>query len=475
LVLAALTGCATIDPYAVDPVAAHLQRDDAIGYCARLFADIDRRVDRLGVRDAEAPRIAGFPYLRVDRFDSALAASADDPARRQAWLRRLAELDDEGRTAELANAALPADDLARCRVLLLDEDASRYADLRARAQVPDDYSTAMRVLGLYELTRFAFADGINRWHAETRAVFARPIGQLPVRGRLERFALPGEPPPVALPVPADALGIPVLSRFDRMALLQRNAPVLEVDVAGAYDRPGTMELDGDGVATVDPAAAVASTRVTHAIIDGQPVIQLVYTFWFTERPPRHAFDLLSGRLDGLIWRVTLGRDGTPLVYDTIHPCGCYHLFFPTGQVVARPPLDSLDEGLFAPQAISAPRPGETIVLRIESGTHYLQRVSVEKRGGAALRYGLDDERHLASLPRAGGGTRSAYGSDGLIEGSERGERFTFWPTGVVSAGQMRQWGHHATAFVGRRHFDDPLLLDSYFTLRAPGTAVRTSP
>jgi hypothetical protein len=36
--------------------------------------------------------------------------------------------------------------------------------------------------------------------------------------------------------------------------------------------------------------------------------------------------------------------------------------------------------------------------------------------------------------------------------------------GIASAGAMRQWGHHATAFVGRRHFDDPNLLDERFVL-----------
>ena len=44
----------------------------------------------------------------------------------------------------------------------------------------------------------------------------------------------------------------------------------------------------------------------------------------------------------------------------------------------------------------------------------------------------------------------------------------FWPMGITSAGQMRQWGRHATAFVGRRHFDDARLLDQYFELRAKG-------
>jgi hypothetical protein len=109
--------------------------------------------------------------------------------------------------------------------------------------------------------------------------------------------------------------------------------------------------------------------------------------------------------------------------------------------------------------------GEAVVVRIESGTHYIQRVWTERIGGEPHRYQLDDERRLGMLPRPGGGTRSAYRSDGLIAGSERSERLFFWPMGIESAGQMRQWGHHATAFVGRRHFDDPLLVDSYFALR----------
>ena len=279
---------------------------------------------------------------------------------------------------------------------------------------------------------------------------------------------------MVLPVPTDALGIPELSRFDRMALLRRHAPVLEVDVAGEYDRPGTMALDAQDRPTVDTEPGAAYVRVTQTLLQGRPHLQLVYTFWFTERPSRGDLDTLSGHIDGLIWRVTLASDGIPLVYDSIHPCGCYHLFFPTEYVDARPLQDTLDEGMFSPQAVRAPGPDETVVLRIESRTHYIQHVSVERRGSSAMVYGIEDERNLGTLPRAAGGTRSAYGSDGLVRGSERGERFFFWPMGIQSAGQMRQWGRHATAFVGRRHFDDPLLFDSYFVLRTV-TATQKSP
>ncbi len=58
--------------------------------------------------------------------------------------------------------------------------------------------------------------------------------------------------------------------------------------------------------------------------------------------------------------------------------------------------------------------------------------------------------------------RSIYGADGLIDQSKRLERFLLWPSGIKSPGTMRGWGHHATAFVGKRHFDDPFLLEEAF-------------
>lgn len=80
-----------------------------------------------------------------------------------------------------------------------------------------------------------------------------------------------------------------------------------------------------------------------------------------------------------------------------------------------------------------------------------------------MRSGPTDE--LRSLLRPGGGSASIFEpGDGLVAGTERPERFLFWPMGIASAGAMRQWGHHATAFVGRRHFDDADLLEKRFVL-----------
>jgi hypothetical protein len=104
------------------------------------------------------------------------------------------------------------------------------------------------------------------------------------------------------------------------------------------------------------------------------------------------------------------------------------------------------------------------LVRLAPGTHYIEQVGLVKGSDSLARYGFRAYDELRSLQRLDGGRRSAFGPDGLIAGSERAERFLFWPMGIASAGAMRQWGRHATAFVGRRHFDDADLMERRFEL-----------
>lgn len=103
------------------------------------------------------------------------------------------------------------------------------------------------------------------------------------------------------------------------------------------------------------------------------------------------------------------------------------------------------------------------MLSIASATHYIERVRLE-RAASLVRYAFRPYDELRSLSRAGGVHASLFGPDGIVPGTQRGERFFFWPMGIASAGAMRQWGRHATAFVGRRHFDDAQLLERRFEL-----------
>jgi hypothetical protein len=508
-VLALLASCAAIDPYAEAPMREHLLRPDGVGDCARLLHAVDRFVQAAGVRDAQDAIVPGFPYLRADRLAESLATQAVDESRWRLWRERLARQDLVARHHELRNAAAasgtrpaPAS-VDHCREALLAADDApevrdaRRAALRAAARVPDDYSDALRALGIYPLTRLVFAAGIRGWHDETRAAFAVPLPELPVQGVLRIYApqddlarglrdapesSPGADDPPIVPVIRDALGVPRVASLP--ILLQRHAPLLEVDETGPYDRPGPLAFtDTANGARVDAEAApVAYVRLAWGRLGGVLRPQLVYAVWFPARPRSHALDLLGGELDALVWRVTLDDDGEALVYDSIHACGCYHLFLATPRVRPRPEpppeQGAFDEGLFMPQpALPRARPGQRVALRIASRTHYLQRVrlvdAATLAGAAAApatTYRLLDEDVLRSLPvpgAAGAAWRSVYDPRGLVPGSQRLERYLFWPMGIASAGQMRQWGRHATAFVGRRHFDDPDLLERYFELADP--------
>jgi hypothetical protein len=118
--------------------------------------------------------------------------------------------------------------------------------------------------------------------------------------------------------------------------------------------------------------------------------------------------------------------------------------------------------VLSPKSITPISPGQHLSLRLQSRTHYLQQVSfVDDISEAEThRYIFHDLDLLRSLPMPNGRKRSLYDNDGIINVSERAERFLLWPYGIASPGAMRQWGTHAIAFIGRRHFDDPFLLEN---------------
>jgi len=485
LALAAAAGCATLDP----APSAHLGSDiQELRECAEWFRDLDARVDAAGVRDAQDARVPGFPYLRASRLLASFRAeAAADERKLHALVERMQALDLAARRHEAAN--LPVErpgerDLLRERMVLqraggcgavmrdadLADPAARAA-LLAGAAVPDDYSSASRVLGVYALSRVPFAEGVRRYQDETRAAFRREPG-VPPGGSVVRYA-----PPVAPPLPrasveailryatANPLGIPEPRDADLERLFDAHAPSFEIEVTGDYDRFGALRWLRDApMPAVDASDLAVYRNVAWTRVRGQVLLQLVYTLWFPERPAQSEGDILAGKLDGVTWRVTLAPDGEPLVYDTMHPCGCYHMFFPTPRAQPVEAPDGAVEWMFSPQALPRIAEGERPVLRIATRTHYVERVSVTRGADSLVRYALRPYDELRSIARLDGRRSSAFGPDGLIAGTERPERFLFWPMGIPSAGAMRQWGRHATAFVGRRHFDDADLLEKRFTL-----------
>lgn len=498
--------------------------------CSRWYAALDAATQADGVRDAADARVEGFPHLRMNRFLAswrdllATDGMADAGAtERHALVNQLARLDLQARRFELANLA-PASHqtlaaiagmapgeaglaplLQRTRACsghLIAADLrnpGRLEALRQRLAVPDSYSDTYRVLGLYPLSRLPFSQGVRRFEAQRRGMFAgehqgSAASQPPPNPRLRLSpstgARAGAAPPseetIATAASSDALPWPTPSAQQVAELFERHAPVFDIEAASADDLPGALawraSMDGQGrpESHVDPGEPTVYRRLAHTRHGGHTLLQLVYSLWFPARTaePGKRWDLLAGKLDGLVWRVTLAPDGTPLVYDTMHPCGCYHMFFPTPAAHAKPAPDAQTEWAFIPKTLQHLEDGERWVLRLAAGTHYLDgvekgRAEQQRPPGPAQRavaYAWRDDDELRSLPFPPQGTpprrRSLFGPDGFVAGTDRAEAWLFWPMGIRRAGAMRQWGHHATAFVGRRHFDDAHLMEQRFEFDA---------
>jgi hypothetical protein len=451
---------------------------DGMAACASID-ELEDIAKAEGVFVSEPRFVPGFPSFATNRVLAGFDPLVLDEQQRAAWRLRL---EDAGaRRDAILRAALmrrgiepPADaDQPSCQPAEPESGVGPATmefrqTLATATQVPDDYLGSRRALGLYPLATLPVRLGINGLQEEIADTFATPLDALPRIGTLQRFApaasLPAEEQ--ALPAAAyDELGVRLAAVPDARldALFDRHAPVLEIDVAGAFDRPGVPGYDAAGQVTVDASRPRAYRYARVMPLDGELRLQLVYVFWFDARPRRDAFDMLGGRLDGLVWRVTLDRSGEPLVYDAIHPCGCYHMLFPSDRLALREGARDRPEPPLLPQAAPRLAPDERVVVRLESATHYLQRVYTDT-ATAGQRYAQHPYRELYSVTSPQG-PRSLFGPEGIVPGTQRGERFYLWPMGVRSPGAMRERGRQATAFIGRRHFDDARLLEDLFLLR----------
>jgi hypothetical protein len=485
LMLAA--GCAEFDqPLPSGPEA----RSPDAQECTAWFTRLDQAIDQAGVRDGETYRVPGFPYLRVNRYLASFRQQAQkDSIAFAAWEKHLRDLDARARSYELKNLPQPllaslgangrpeaAARTDRCAVSMAALDAataSRRHMLAERAQVPDDYADWKRTVGLYPAFSVAFFEFAKKWQSDAAATFQQTAAGTTEQQGLVRYQPPDNGAPaqriaaIVTHAKTDALGIPQFSDRDRDILLATFAPIFEIETTGEYDRFGPLQWRAGETPEVDVSRPTAYRRVAFTRYSGRTLVQLVYMVWFPERPQSNSLDPLSGKLDGIVFRVTLDQSGHPLVYDSIHLCGCYHMFFPTPRAKPIPPPDPKVEWAFVPRTLPAIEAPQRVVVRMTTRSHYLTDVRPDAGGHGAV-YAMADDGELRTLATPEG-TRSAFGPNGIVPGTDRGERLVTWPLGIESAGAMREWGRHATALVGRRHFDDADLIERRFEiLPSPG-------
>lgn len=479
LLAALLAGCA-----ARQPAPPSLPADEErLSACLAYFERLDDQIEEEGIRDGAGKPVAGLPWLRSSRFIAARASALSD----RDLLDALRSHDRDARLLELANLSAsgrqvlmvadgdhdPEARMDQCgreltEALLQGEAPDREA-LQARIAVPDDYISWHRWAGLYPVTRWGIRAGVGVWQRGTRAEFETEPPATPMPLRYEPVPVPESITPEAATAllrraPRDALDRAVLSRLEQDVLLAAFAPVVELERDAGHNRIGTPVWQRPGRPTVNISQPRVYGDVAQTRFAGATVTQLQYVFWFSSRPKSNPLDLLGGRLDGMTLRITLDAEGRPMLLESMHNCGCYHQHYPLQGLVARQAPDYAEPPLVLDSA-GPPTGQKRLTVTLRDRSHYLRRVYLSEpsqgRPGPAQEYLLSDYDELRSLP-AEEGRRSLFESDGLVAGTERDERVLFWISGVPSPGAMRQLGRHPTAFVGRRHFDDPDLLDRVF-------------
>jgi hypothetical protein len=454
----------------------------SVGGCADFFAALDRRTEEAGVLDPGVFRVKTYPYLRVDRFIASFRKEVDDKDTFAAWTDRMQTLDQAARKYEIGNlpdwavASLDSvsdraglySKVADCGDILKTADfqnVNHQEKLRISVSVSDDYITLRRVLGIYPLTRLFVSYGVSRWHAEARKSFST---EPPANWQTIRYVPAEKTDTVSLrqiveSSKRDALGIPIYSPEHRQALFRIYAPVWEIQLQGDHDRIGAPIYTDSGVLSVNTDHPITYTLLSFTRFGSEIFTQLNYIIWFPSRPKEGAFDILGGRLDGLNYRVTLDHSGNPLVYETMHNCGCYYKAYPTDRLQIRAQIDYAEPPLILEAPAMNPSK-DLMAVAMESRTHYVQHLypmSRELKSAMSV-YSLVEYDRLRSLSYLKNDRRSMFGQDSIAPGSKRLERFILWPTGVLSPGAMRQWGRHAVAFAGKRHFDDPFFMDRVF-------------
>jgi hypothetical protein len=329
----------------------------------------------------------------------------------------------------------------------------------------------MRTVGLYPLIALPVAAVTEKSLHKIRSWFNVNLEDLPVDGHLKAFVpdkgvflSEKEIQEMIEKSERNPLGVPLLEKDQAKKLAESFAPVFIQDVAAPIDRIGRVEWKRNRP-EVDPEKATVYYYFSYAFFKGDPILQINYVIWYSERAGARPPGIEKGHLDGLTARISLDDQGKLFMADVVMDCGCYHLFAPEKDRVDRVVSKTFQFDAFVPQWLPMISSGERVGLRISSGWHQVQRLIAVGETPDPIPYELMPYDVLEALPQEEGRTRSIFDAEGIVRGSERIERFILFSMGIPSVGSMRQRGHHAIELIGRVHFDDPYLFDQSFVFK----------
>ena len=456
------------------------------------FKELDRAVDADGVQERSSFPVDQFPYLRTNRFLAAMKNRVDRDSEVVFWLEEMLRLGLETRRKEINNlrekslnklaertGEKPDRETLTKRMVksakeLVSHDRQQpgfYLKVKKAITIPDEYSSTMRILGLYPLVAMPVtlaAQNANRkfikWHKELKE-------NLPVEGELLIFK-PQNKHDMSVEDVAhifdsarrSPFGLPILGGKDIQRLAHIFAPVIVQDVVADYDKFGEVEWRNNQV-TVDPFQATVYYYLTRSFINQRPILQLNYAFWYSERSGDKSPAYEKGPLDGITIRVSFNHHGDVVMVDIMNSCGCYHFYAPRKGLVKVKKPSSHSLYPFVVTWLPDNYPEDQLVLRVNSGWHQIENLYAEKIPTGSASYRLASYDVLESLPHSNGRMESVFDSKGIMKNSWRIEPYFLFSMGIPRIGYMRQRSHHAIHIVGRTHFTDPDILDRYFDFR----------
>ncbi|PLX78983.1 MAG: hypothetical protein C0616_12870 [Desulfuromonas sp.] len=487
LLVASICGCST-------PLRTIPQRPAPLENEGDSVAIIHEIIDSQSCRNIAYHQVPGLPFLRLNRF---WQSQTNHPlsAETLALLLKVArEFDSKSVAGEIScldstSKSQLADRLslnnsstasileqyeAGARILLRHHltDPSQLLEALRDAKVPDNYSTTYRVLGLYPLIAPVFTLAVVDAYEERESWLQRPESELLNDGDWRLYSLMDDAPlsmaqagELIRQTSSNPLGVPLPDEHQAQLLAATYAPTLIQQEETGADLWGRVDHNGNAphIVTEEPTFYY---YLDHGLRAGQPFLRINYVNWYPERTGEKTPWFEHGAFDGLTIGVSIDDSGQPFLLQVMNNCGCYLQYFP-----------AVDSGLESRDVPWAPDPllAQTLpkwderhkpTIAINAGWHQVERLlkrepELERTGT----YRLLPYKLLEQIPLSGGQSISLFDSQGVLPGSERIERFFFFPMGIPSVGSMKQRGHQPITLVGRAHYDDADWLDYPFSVK----------
>lgn len=463
----------------------------------KFYNALDKTTADLNQQNVVYARLKGFPYLRTNRFLSALKGRLSGREAEKAWVQSIKSLDLEARSSEIralpeqavadlyATQELPGQPSRQGLITHLNRNADILVSeewkqpgflerIRQQTDVPDDYSLAMRTFGVYPIASLPVAYFTDKAYDKMRELHQKPESQLPVYGTIIAYSPEANTSASTKtfqhlfdPSNLDPLGIPQLSGDDYRSLAESYAPTLFQDTVEDYDRIGRFTWKGN-TSQLDITKPAVYYYFTHAFLNQRPIVQINYAIWYTGRRGENAPWFERGELDGMTIRISLDRKGNPFMVDIMNNCGCYHFFVPDEDRIQSIVPQSFDFDALVLGYLPEGFPEKPISVRINTGWHQVDRVgsSLEPEQGTLKTYQLIDYSELETLPMPNRQHINLFDEQGILKKSYRIEPYIFFSMGIPKVGFMRQRGHHPVKMIGRAHFDDPDLFDKNFIFKS---------